>query len=355
MGMSASQARFLSLTARKTNVEFEGQQINQQRTTLSNESSSYYSRLTNMDVPTPPSSADFTKTTYKFIDGSETNTINSLIAKKDGYYILNYTRQTLADSVVSNGTVIVSRKDNEQGGKDYYVGSSKLRALGSDAADDPYLNSLDEQARKDALAVETQYLTLLQNKYKETDWMVKYQLNSATNSYEPIFFSKRQIEDADYSDKTDSSLSSIKSYTYGQAMETVEVRNGLARVEQDVTGRYKSIFIYETYIDADGNQVIKTDSEGNELGYEYPLETTTSSDDAAYKDALNQYNYDKALYDQEIQAINSKIEIIQSQDKDLELRLKQLDTEENAISTEMEAVKKVISKNVESSFKTFNA
>ena len=31
------------------------------------------------------------------------------------------------------------------------------------------------------------------------------------------------------------------------------------------------------------------------------------------------------------------------------------DTEENAISTEMEAVKKVIQKNVESSFKTFNA
>ena len=57
----------------------------------------------------------------------------------------------------------------------------------------------------------------------------------------------------------------------------------------------------------------------------------------------------------EIQEINSKIEIIQAQDKNLELKLKQLDTEENAISTEIDAVKKVISKNVESSFKTFNA
>ena len=53
--------------------------------------------------------------------------------------------------------------------------------------------------------------------------------------------------------------------------------------------------------------------------------------------------------------INAKIGIIQVQDKNLELKLKQLDTEENAISTEMDAVKKVISKNVESSFKTFNA
>ena len=42
MGLSASQARLLSLTARQSNLEFEGQQINQQRTTLSNESSNYY-------------------------------------------------------------------------------------------------------------------------------------------------------------------------------------------------------------------------------------------------------------------------------------------------------------------------
>ena len=56
-----------------------------------------------------------------------------------------------------------------------------------------------------------------------------------------------------------------------------------------------------------------------------------------------------------MQEINSKIEIVQQQDKNLELQLKQLDTEENAISTEIDAVKKVIQKNVESSFKTFNA
>ena len=70
MGMSASQARFLSLTARKTNTEFEGQQINQQRTTLSNESANYYSMLASMTVPTPPSSSDFSKTVYTFTDGS---------------------------------------------------------------------------------------------------------------------------------------------------------------------------------------------------------------------------------------------------------------------------------------------
>ena len=49
------------------------------------------------------------------------------------------------------------------------------------------------------------------------------------------------------------------------------------------------------------------------------------------------------------------INTIQQQYKSLELELKHLDTEENAISTEIDAVKKVISKNIESSFKTFNA
>ena len=103
------------------------------------------------------------------------------------------------------------------------------------------------------------------------------------------------------------------------------------------------------------NLVRKKDENGNEIGTEYQLTATTQSDDRAYNDAMNEYNYNKAKYDQDIQAINAKIEIIHGQDKDLELRLKQLDTEETAISTEMEAVKKVISKNVDSSFKTFNA
>ena len=68
---------------------------------------------------------------------------------------------------------------------------------------------------------------------------------------------------------------------------------------------------------------------------------------------MNQYEYDKYTYDQSIQDINSKIEIVQAEDKNLELRLKQLDTEQDAISTEMDSVSKVIEKNVESSFKTF--
>ena len=85
----------------------------------------------------------------------------------------------------------------------------------------------------------------------------------------------------------------------------------------------------------------------------YALTTSTITDQDAYDDAMNQYEYDKYQYDQSIQNINAKIEIIQAQDKNLELRLKQLDTEQDAITQEMDAVQKVIEKNVESTFKTF--
>ena len=45
MGLAATQARYLSLTARKTNIEFEGQQVNQARTALANESANLYNKL----------------------------------------------------------------------------------------------------------------------------------------------------------------------------------------------------------------------------------------------------------------------------------------------------------------------
>ena len=125
MGMSASQARFLSLTARKTNVEYEGQQINQQRTTLSNESSNYYSQLASMTVPTPPSSADYTKIAYIFEDGLEKNTITTLIAQPEGTYLLNYVQETIGETIVANGNVLVTRTGKDDNAE-YFIGATKL-------------------------------------------------------------------------------------------------------------------------------------------------------------------------------------------------------------------------------------
>ena len=83
MGLSASQARLLSLTARQSNLEYEGQQINQQRTTLSNESSNYYNSLLEMSVPVPPSTNDYTKIVYTFTIGGNEATVKEALPIDD--------------------------------------------------------------------------------------------------------------------------------------------------------------------------------------------------------------------------------------------------------------------------------
>ena len=85
----------------------------------------------------------------------------------------------------------------------------------------------------------------------------------------------------------------------------------------------------------------------------YTLNVETVNDDAAYEDAMNKYYYEQEVYDKNITDINAKTEIIQAQDRTLELRLEQLNTEQSALQNEMEAVKKVVDKHVESGFKTF--
>lgn len=126
MGLSASQARFLGLTTRKTNTEFEGQQVNQQRTALSNQSANYYNDLLGMKVPTPPSVDNFTQVSYTFDDGALHNTITAMIAKNDGTYSISYLKSYQDDyQVVAAASSIVTKT-----GGDYAVGSNKLRELG---------------------------------------------------------------------------------------------------------------------------------------------------------------------------------------------------------------------------------
>ena len=393
MGMAASQARFLGLTARKTNVEFEGQQINQQRTTLSNQSANYYNQLLGMAVPVPPSVDDYTKTVYTFEDGSLSNSISTMIAQPGGLYLISYTSSWTDDfAAVSAGQSIVTKNSNPDlkktnnaiDGTLYSVGAKELRKMGdafkldvykddkktgqsvymkngkyySDAEckneiadadknksnyrlnenyNDEYLKSLSLDQLEKLQTEENEYIEILNKQYgNDSKWMVRYVQNTSTGTWSPIFNKKNVLDNAIYSDNG-SSQSNIPAYTIGSAQKTEEVKSVEARMEQDATGRIINVTL----------------NPGKPDEVTYAVTTNTATDQAKYDDAMNQYEYDKYQYDQSIQEINSKIEIIQAEDKNLELRLKQLDTEQDAISTEMDAVQKVIEKNTESTFKTF--
>ena len=110
------------------------------------------------------------------------------------------------------------------------------------------------------------------------------------------------------------------------------------------TGRITSMTIPTTY-DADGKPLTYTT---------FDFEAKTVTDEAAYQDAYNQYEYETYLYDQKNKEINAKTEVIQQEDKNLELKLQRLDNERTQITTEIEAVEKVINDNIEASYKTFS-
>ena len=361
MGMAASQARFLGLTARKTNTEYEGQQINQQRTTLANQSANYYNQLLGMTVPVPPSVADYTKTVYTFTDGALSNSISSMMAQKDGTYIISYTSTWTNDfAVVATNPVLYTRSTvkptTSTDEYDYLVGAKRLRSLGTPIPRDSegkyagvpltdgtvyydeYLKTLSKDQLDALEKEETDCLNELNDKYgtPASGWEVRYVFNSSTNTWIPYFANKDILKSAKYSD-TGTSQSALNTYTIGSAKETEEIKGVSARMEQDATGRIINITL----------------KPGEPDEVTYAVATNSVTDQAKYEDAMNQYEYDKYEYEQSIQEINAKIEIIQSEDRNLELRLKQLDTEQEAIQTEMDAVQKVIEKNTESTFKTF--
>ncbi len=477
--MAASQARFLGLTARMNNIEFEGQQINQQRTALSNKSASYYSDLLGMSVPTAPSVEEYTQTVYTFNDGALTNQITSLIADSanPGKYNVSYLKSWTDDfAIVSASPSIVTNV----GDGSYKIGSTTLRLLGETGGDavvgnsiniggqtyvvnndaggyyidenittrglqlctpeevtrlefykfnadytgaeqvykeadgsfytldgsgnqvsetvneddliiclfddtetdpdkavilvqknaddtyskeadvttvnkryltttevnsitiynnienDPYLSELSPDQVTNLIDEELEILRKLNDELNGGDqtgqWLVRYVQNTSTGEYEGVYYNAADVTGAIY-DSNHNSQSFIGAYKLGSAERVEEIKGvGNCELEQDSTGRYINITIE---------------------GTQYALSTNTITDQDAYEDAMNQYEYDKAQYDQTIEEINAKIAIIQAEDKNLELRLKQLDTEHNAISNEKDAVSKVIEKAVENGFKTF--
>ena len=112
MGMAASQARFLTLTARKSNVEYEGQQVNQERTSLANESSGLFNKMMALQVPTPPSATDFYNTRYTFESTGMDYSITSTTPRTDGRYDMVIAYKTVEDTSKAKPTTCTKNFDS---------------------------------------------------------------------------------------------------------------------------------------------------------------------------------------------------------------------------------------------------
>lgn len=355
MGMAASQARWISLAARKTNVEYEGQQINQARTALANQSSELWNKLYKMDVPVPPSTTDFTKTKYTFDIGDSTKTITDIQAADytdpdDGIHYNSYVTYT-SDIMQYKGVRITNSRpqvqyvsDPPEGEVPYYmVGTKKLACMKycdpkSDEWD-TYMVALEQIA-------EDWPDSTVGKKWKEINPTPGTHSDNPED-YANIHFWVDSQHNNNFVIDGDSSTYDTLQYCisnpdealhsyYAANQKVQQTLSKYAVIEYDTSGRAKTIQLEKSSV-------------------VYDLTATTVTDDAAYNDAMNQYNYNKQVYEKKVQDINAKTEQIQTEDRTLELRLKQLDTEQNALQTEMDAVHKVISKNIESTFKTFES
>ena len=149
--------------------------------------------------------------------------------------------------------------------------------------------------------------------------------------------------------------------TYEELIASYDSHTGPNDIDGQIKLPYYNASYVRTRVEQTREALLETDGNGRfkSVKFEddslvYALNTETVTDDDAYQDAMNEYNYKVQQYEKAIADINAKTSIIQQQDRTLELRLKQLDTEHNALATELDAVKKVIKDNVDKTFKTFS-
>lgn len=327
MGMAASQARYLGLTARKINVEYEGQQVNQQRTALANESAGLFRRLMSLENPVPPSQNAYYENVYTYSDTEATTDGKVTIAgihETEGsnppkYSVdIKYNQNILQYQAAANQEVYTT----EIAGKS---GTYLLHLPNGTAKEITKMDGISENLAKELNKVnpsENNEPTDTYYTYTDTVTNSTFYINSTKSGFDPTVFN------------TPSNVT-----IYSSIQTTEEVNKTLENVTmvQSASGTFTSMKWY--------------DESG--LLQERTLTPAQQYDEQGYNEAMNQYNVNKANYEQEIAAINAKTEELQETDRTLELRLKQLDTEQEALQTEMDSVKKVIDKSVDNVFKTF--
>ena len=457
MGMSASQARYLALTARKTNTEYEGQQINQARTALANQSANLFNRLLALEVPTAPKTTDYTEIQYSYSDGDSDSVLDNWQQLStadpnynyivDHYYYANiYTGgEKLLENpqVTSKGTLLSGSwqtvADNEHPTNPVVMvnynadGSATIEINGQQYSTYLPVSMLNYENDKDLknalkdlidnnIIQENSGVANINGLFASQDedgvwhFMLQNDINAGNptdyySQYNPAYIGNCKLTElittgatdkdkADNLDKDvkaaleqiikdcpDSNLSKYLKFTPQNGLEytgggiyTFEL-NGktyytdrydldMSMQTQDEYGKpiesqqklpyYNASYINKK-IEKTDKALIETDENGRfrSVKFEndsvvYSLNTETVTNEEAYQDAMNEYNYKVQQYEKTIADINAKTSIIQKEDRTLELRLKQLDTEQNALKTEMESVKKVIKDSVDKIFKTFS-
>jgi len=295
MGMSASQARLLSLTARMHDLEYQAQDLDNNKLQLSNQSTTAYDEYSKelnstkyqMNVVSSDSSTSKIDVTYNALTGTN-GSAHSMYVLTDAKTNAIYLPEAVTKAM--NGS-IPSTVDNFL----QIVGSSYLYSGRN--------YSSDEIRSKMASDGSQSYWTA-----------VYYQLTGFTDNNGNV--------------------------TSGHNYASVSSSNASDRAW--ITEQVEKGNIVLNKMDNDQETVGTT---GVNIFEQTNLSTDSGLSETADTSRVNQA---EVKYEHQLDLINQK-------DKNLDLQLSRIENERNALKTEYDSVKDLVQKNIERSYKTFNA
>ena len=375
MGMAAGQARLLSITARLSDNEHNGQALSYSKQRLADETeqvnNDYLAALsaTKLTVLTGfnGSVANYSDISYRLMTGFET------VARGRQYVITNAKGEILVTKDQANAF--------EAGNGDLNI---FLAELGYTQADID--NCTDDEAKVKIHEAWDKYFTSIGKtfddvEHEEGNPAIEYGYTSFGNNtlysgYATYTYNgKTQAINYEGSTKEQREL-----YDYAVAITTQFYCNGnynpagstaniALQTANDVESGYidylKNIFNKMSscgyYTEENENDTIKDDQwfeqqlKEGKLFLQYYSATekdfvsTTISDD----DSIQEVEDEREIALVESQ-YNQQLAALEKKDQQIDLELKKLDTEHNALQTEYESVKSVVDKNVEKSFSMFS-
>lgn len=374
MGMAASQARLLSLTARLTDLEYSAQRISNSRVELATNSEEVSQKYADaldakkLTIRTGFSNGNevYQDMSYSLLTGPST-VLNAQYGLSDSLGRLLVTKDmeskfkasaTLEDFLAANGAnVSVTGFPAGKTQADYQSDIAAQSAAQADyniASGDTktkkaLLDSIGQQSVQD-------YGVNIQNGDKVIPFdyatpnfnanATPAQITQYANAYE--HWDTAKTTEAEKLATLTGAKKALEGYTFTSADDGSYYTNIYNRMQQgfvSMEDEKSTIKDPEWIYNQMNSGNLHLEGADKKTG-EWKTSSWQTNTDLIEKDDDQGLAIIKAKFD-------VQIEKIQNADKELELDLKRIDTEHSALQTEAETIVKVINKNIERSFKTF--
>lgn len=295
MGMSASQARFLSITARMHDLEYQAQTIENAKLTLSDDMNAAYDEYCN--------GINATKYQLKVITGGEVDKVD-----------LTYTTMVASGSQPDHPMYILTDATTDN----IYLPESVVNGMN---------NKIPETLNDFLRVVATKYVYPGQG-YTDAEAVSKLSSEGYANYWTAVYYQLTGYTDNEGKISNGHgfvAISNENAHDRQWIQKNVEKGDVIINSMQSSRDNINNV---KVNIFAQTNMAVDTN-------------LSIASDDLLISRA-------EANYERMVENINQK-------DKQLDLRLSRIENEHNALKTEYETVKELVKKNIERSYKTFNA